>query len=133
VPYPRPCPVLLVAVIHIITDNVGGNGTFRIIYTGLSIYNISLTGCRFLIVTADAPFLLAVFQCTAVINVGYQTAGYPAALGTYIRIINPVIGAARTVAGIADIGVGQGMIARGIKVLEISGSRKIPGVMAVDA
>jgi hypothetical protein len=121
-------PCFIIAVIHIIANNVGGNGTFRIIYTGLSIYNISLTGCRFLIVTADAPFLLAVFQCTAVIN-----AGYPVALGTDIRIINSVIGAARTVAGIADIGVGQGMIARGIKVLEISGSRRIPGVMAVDA
>ena len=48
----------------------------------------------------------------------------------------PVEGAvagSRSVAGIADIGVGQGMIARGIKVLEISGSRRIRGVMAVDA
>ena len=62
---------------------------------------------RNIIVTANAPLLLAGHQFTAIINAGYRSAGYTVCLGTDSRMINTVKGAERTVTGIAFRGVGK--------------------------
>ena len=84
---------LVVTVIYIIAGHIG------------SAYTVDHG--RNIIVTANAPFLLAGRQITASIN-----AGRPVCLGTdrtISIIINAVIDAARTVAGIADRGVGKNL------------------------
>jgi len=74
-----------------------------------------------IIVTANAPLLLAGLEITAGKN-----AGSPVCLGTDSRIINTVKGAARTVTGIADRGICKNLavqeLATGSKTAKVTGS-----------
>jgi hypothetical protein len=79
---------LIIPVIYIIAGHIGSGYT--------------VDHGRSIIVTADAPFLFAGQKC-----VTGKNAGSPVCLGTDTRMINSVIGAAWTVAGIADIGGGK--------------------------